>query len=607
MLSLRQALVVCVAGTSFVTAAACAEVSLAAGPTVRVDKPMLPPAWAVLERQLLKANDEACELFFKRYFDDRGWLLCVERWGGDDGPDDAIENLIYWPMLHALGGSNRILELYKKAWEGHLRQYTLAKTTEVPFARDGMYYREFPVMFDWLHNSEGLTVFCHQGLSDPYDAAFRTRMVRFAKFYTGEDPTAPNYDPKHRIIKSLFNGSRGPLLRKATALDWAGDPIEVEGRFSLGHGERTYQEMLDHFRDYTDIVGDHPGNMAATSLAFHAYCLTGDEKYRKWVLEYVDAWAERAKQNKDILPSNIGLDGTIGGAAGGKWYGGTYGWAFSPTVPQTGKVAHRNTTNLGIQGFLNAHLLTGDAKYLDVWRRQIDAINANGKMVDGKMQYPHMYGDDGWYAYSALKYDIGARDIWLSTLDPKDLERAGKTGWAEWLAGKNPKYAETALQNDFGKLRGMVELIRKDETTPDTRLADDSMQLNPCSIGSLLELTTGSLLPSKNGLVMRARLRYFDPTERRAGLPDDVAALIDGMTADSTTVTLVNVNPVEARTVVVQSGAYAEHEMTSVKMGDATFAVNGPQLTVRLAPGCGERLVISQKSYALRPKTALPW
>ena len=37
----------------------------------------------------------------------------------------------------------------------------------MPFARDGMYYKEFPVMFDWLHNGEGLTVFNLQGLSDP--------------------------------------------------------------------------------------------------------------------------------------------------------------------------------------------------------------------------------------------------------------------------------------------------------------------------------------------------------------------------------------------------------------------------------------------------------
>ena len=42
-----------------------------------------------------------------KYFDERGWLVCVERWGGDDGPDDAIENCNDWPILHALGGSGR--------------------------------------------------------------------------------------------------------------------------------------------------------------------------------------------------------------------------------------------------------------------------------------------------------------------------------------------------------------------------------------------------------------------------------------------------------------------------------------------------------------------
>jgi len=63
--------------------------------------------------------------------------------------------------------------MYKLAWEGHLRQYTAAKTLHVPFARDGMYYKEFPVMFDWLHNGEGLTVFNLQGLSDPSDAGLK--------------------------------------------------------------------------------------------------------------------------------------------------------------------------------------------------------------------------------------------------------------------------------------------------------------------------------------------------------------------------------------------------------------------------------------------------
>ena len=169
---------------------------------------------------------------------------------------------------------------FKKAWEGHLRQYTEARTTEVPFARDGMYYKEFPVMFDWFHHGEGLSVFNLQGLSDPRDSGYRQRVTRYAGFYLNDDPGAPNYDPKAKIIRSLFNGSRGPLLRKATALDWAGDPIEVEGRFRLGHGEHTYGQMLEHFKDYNDIVGDHPLNLGATNLALNAYMLTHEERYR---------------------------------------------------------------------------------------------------------------------------------------------------------------------------------------------------------------------------------------------------------------------------------------------------------------------------------------
>ena len=51
-----------------------------------LDKPMAPPTWALLERGLLRAGTEACREFFARYFDERGYLECVERWGGDDGP-----------------------------------------------------------------------------------------------------------------------------------------------------------------------------------------------------------------------------------------------------------------------------------------------------------------------------------------------------------------------------------------------------------------------------------------------------------------------------------------------------------------------------------------
>ena len=41
------------------------------------DTPQPAPRWALLERQLLEAQARACEGFFARYFDERGYLLCV--------------------------------------------------------------------------------------------------------------------------------------------------------------------------------------------------------------------------------------------------------------------------------------------------------------------------------------------------------------------------------------------------------------------------------------------------------------------------------------------------------------------------------------------------
>ena len=89
------------------TAASPALAALAT--TLEIRTPMAPPEWALLERALLRANAEACEAFFARYFDDRGFLLAVERWGANDGPDDAIENVNDWPHLHSMGASDRLL------------------------------------------------------------------------------------------------------------------------------------------------------------------------------------------------------------------------------------------------------------------------------------------------------------------------------------------------------------------------------------------------------------------------------------------------------------------------------------------------------------------
>jgi hypothetical protein len=408
----------------------------------------------------------------------------------------------------------------------------------------------------------------------------------------------------------MFNGSRGPLLRKATALDWAGDPIEVAGRFQPLHRENSYAEMLEHFKDYNDVVGDHPLNLGAGTLGFNAYALTGEAKYRDWLLGYVDAWLERTAANGGILPTNIGLDGTIGGACDGKWYGGVYGWGFSVYVaPYTGEVAHRNY--LGprtLLGFANALLLTGNQKYMSFWREMLDRVNANAQVVDGQTRYPHMYGDQGWYEYRPHPFAPAALELYYWSFDREALALLpSKPRWLAYLDGEDAAYPIEALQADLLALQGRVAEARRDPTTPDTRLSDDPNHLNPAVTETLTQLMLGGLPTGRDGYPLHCRLRYFDPVERRAGIPEDVAALVEKLTADEVVVTLVNTSPVHPRAVVVQGGAYAEHELVDVKLGDITQPVGKSHVTVELEPSAGAQLRIRTRRYAYQPTLRFPW
>ncbi|PHY18075.1 hypothetical protein [Caulobacter sp. BP25] len=602
-------------GASALAFAALAREAKAA-PIPMVATPMAPPEWALLQRELLKANEEACAAFFDRYFDDRGYLRAVARWGANDGPDDAIENVNDWPTLHALGAGDQVLAMAKKAFEGNVAQYTEARTKEVPFAREGMYFREFPVMTDWQHLSEGLSVFNLLGLSDPYDPRYRDRVKRFSGFYTGVDPSVPNYDPKLKIIRSMITGSKGPMLRQATPLDWAGDRFDPT-HFFMEHGESTYEETLRHYDDYGDVVGDSPLNLQATSLVMNAFMLDQEPKYRDWIVSYVDAWIDRARANSDILPSKIGLDGRVGGPKG-QWWSGTYGWGFSPVAPHTGKREDRNRVPRAVVGFLNAYLLTGDDKYLDVWRRQNDVINAQKKIVDGKVMTPRMYGPKGWYSYAPGEYRLNGLEIWYMSQKASDRARAADHPWVSYLEGKDPGYPVKALRADLERVRARAQAQRDDKTTADTRLADATLNINPASVTALIQLMEGGIhiarppwspsSPSQGGALRYARLRWFDPERRRAGMPPDVAALVETLSDDETIVTLVNTNQVASRTVTAQGGAYGEHQILSAAIGDdLPSAVNGSAYTLRLAPGAGARLTLRMKRHANPPTLSFPW
>jgi hypothetical protein len=149
--------------------------------------------------------------------------------------------------------------------------------------------------------------------------------------------------------------------------------------------------------------------------------------------------------------------------------------------------------------------------------------------------------------------------------------------------------------------------MRQDVRTADTRPSDGAQPFSPVTTDTLVNLMLGGNDPGKDGNILHSRLRYFDPERRRAGLPEDVAALVEKITPRDVVLTLVNTNPVHPRQLVVQTGAFAEHQCVSVELGGNKTVVDAPQFTVRMGPGTGATMTIAMKRYANQPTASFPW
>ena len=77
-----------------------------------------------------------------------------------------------------------------------------------------------------------------------------------------------------------------------------------------------------------------------------------------------------------------------------------------------------------------------------------------------------------------------------------------------------------------------------------------------------------------HGGLLRATVRYYDKDLCRPGVPQDVGALVDKLTSDGVGIQLVNLNRNQTRNLIVQAGAFGEHEFTTVKTESETQPVN---------------------------------
>ncbi len=591
----------------------------------RVSAP--PPAWALWERMLVDKMNEAAPVYQERYTRKDGTFVWRESWPGFDGSDDGYESYHNWPLFYALGGSADLHERSRWLWEAVTRQFT----------DYGQVYREYDANYDWMHHGESSIYFYYFGLADPNRQRDRARTLRFAAFYMGDDPDAPNWDAEKRMMRSPITGSRGPRLENSWD-DWATHravlahypaPFEdipgVQGPIADWNDDRTYGEILKLLNE-RQMKCDVPLNLTSTSLITHAYAYTGDDRYRRWVLDYLQAWAERIAANGGICPDNVGPNGTIGETMGGKWWGGYYGWRWPHgfmSIIQPLTIAA-----------MNAVLLTGDMSYLDIPRGQIERMVELGRLEDNRLLVPNRHMDKGWSDWRVLRpeYPIQIWTVSQATADRERLERfperlsmwntvhpgRGKgddihiAPWYQYIAGQNPDYPIKLLEAQWTEVLRRMNKMAQDNGNPEEWDVHHWQDINPVHTEALVQLTCGGPQIIYHGGLLHVRLRYFDLDQRRPGLPADVAALVDALDATSVRVTLVNTNPLQARRLLAQAGAFGEHTFTTVvdllapADEQKTVAVQDKHLQIELAPGGTVCLQLGMTRYSNQPSYAQP-
>ncbi len=592
--------------------------------TVPITTTDIPPAWAVWERQLLDRLFPAAQAFVDKYTRSDGTIIWRDVWPGMDGSDDGYESFYNFPLYYVLGGHDAIAPLAEKLWEGVTRQFT----------GYGQIHREFDAHYDWMHHGESYTYFYFFGLANPNSAKHRQRAVRFAGLYMDEDPTARNYDPALKLIRSPINGSRGPHFVN-TAEDWvthrpilANYPLPFEDIPGIAKSEdwnddARFPSILSAINERM-MRGDVPLNLTATSLIANAYMYTGEEKYRRWVEDYVGGWIERMRKNGGILPDNVGLSGEVGEHMKGNWWGGYYGWQWPH-----GLFNQLEATTIGAS---NAYLVSGNERWLELPRSVIDLVTKHAKRKDGLVLVPHRHGKAGWYDYRPIASKYLAQ-LWFISRAPEDWERLTRLvdtkqweqlqyrkgkgdsensgAWLMYVRGENDDYPLQVLRATYRETLARLARIREDATTPDEQDVHHWQKLNPVVLEALVQLTLGAPNHIYHGGLLHASLRYFDPQRRRPGLPADVAALVDRLTPSGVRLHLVNLHPTESRRVVLQAGMFGEHKFTRVRQVvhyPYQFDEIGTQrFQVELVPGAVGRLEIGLQRFAHPPSYDFPW
>ena len=617
------------------------------------------PEWAKLERQIITTLNEVAPEFVARYTRSDGSIIWRDEWPSMDGSDDPYEAFMYLALFYTIGGSEEVYELARKMWDSITLQWT----------EYGQIHREFDGYYDWMHHGEGYLFHYFFGLTKPESLIDRQRAARFAGMYTGKDLEAHNYDRDKKAMLSPLTGSRGPR-QVVTHEDWETHRTVLDDYLAPYEDivKTDFSTMRCHWSDpevYDDLIkkmnermnrGDVPLNLNSTSLLTHAYMYSGDADLKQVMLEYLQAWMDRKDANGGIMPDNIGTSGKIGEFNDGKWWGGYYGWRW----PHGFMTIMEPITNAA----MNAVLLTGDYKYLDLPRSQFDLIWSLRKDIDGVTKVPHRHFDAGWadYRLPSARHMIY---LWTSSMAQEDLDRilalprdnnwdaiyipgvsggdkatgrdtkhyiANTLPWFQFVQGHLPNYPVEILQANLELIKIQLRKMRSNTGNPrnwdsyDPATADEVVGLdlrvpgynihawqefNPVYFEGLGQMVFGGPMHISHGGLQHGKVRFFDGKLQRPGLPPDVAVIVDGMDATTLSMQVANIGA-DAQELFIQAGTFAEHRFESVVITGADGAVTEMVIgdkwfALDLAGGAVASLKFVISRYVNDPSYETPW
>jgi hypothetical protein len=181
--------------------------------------------------------------------------------------------------------------------------------------------------------------------------------------------------------------------------------------------------------------------------------------------------------------------------------------------------------------------------------------------------------------------------------------------WLAFIEGRDPTYPERIIEATADTVNRSLDSLEADDSDPEERHCYHFVGLNPVLPEGLVQMAMGTPAAIYNGGLLQVHVFYFDPVRRRPGLPEHVAALVDEVSHEHARVTLINTDPVAAHPVLLQSGAFGEHEFTEATVedgDDGATQIQGKHLRIDLGPGAQIRLRLGLRRFAHTPTYTMP-